>query len=250
MARPAKPSDEIYNLRRKAKRYVASLERQLNKTTTTVGKQALRRKIRETNTAIAKTYKNKAVPQIGKALAAGLSGGRVTASQGAKLATSGVNALTSKKKKSGVNSDRVRANAQAKLETILANTGGKSGKARADAVFKQQMGLAMNGKASSLGKRGFGQSKVKIFYRSTQRLWQGKPASERNKAIIEGLGVSSLDEAFQMVMDANKKSVNIAKEEIDNRGKPVDTESEEFQREEIGESEQSPTYLAFVRFVS
>lgn len=42
---------------------------------------------------------------------------------------------------------------------------------------------------------------AEIFYSQTKRFWQGLPNEMRDKAIIEGLGVDSLEAAYELVME-------------------------------------------------
>ena len=45
-----------------------------------------------------------------------------------------------------------------------------------------------------------------IFYSQTKRFWQGLPNEMRDRAIVEGLGVDSLEDAYELVMqDARNK---------------------------------------------
>ena len=47
---------------------------------------------------------------------------------------------------------------------------------------------------------------AEIFYSQTKRFWQGLPNEMRDKAIIEGLGVDSLEAAYDLIMqDARSK---------------------------------------------
>ena len=65
--------------------------------------------------------------------------------------------------------------------------------------FREEMNKASRGKVSMLGQRG--QLKVQMFYRATQSAWEGLPNQERTKAILDALGVNSLEEAYVKVMN-------------------------------------------------
>ncbi len=65
--------------------------------------------------------------------------------------------------------------------------------------FKDEMNKASRSKVSMLGQRG--QLKVQMFYRATQSAWEGLPNQERTKAILDALGVKSLEEAYVKVMN-------------------------------------------------
>lgn len=64
--------------------------------------------------------------------------------------------------------------------------------------FAKELRKAKAGNISALGAKG--REKTQLFYRATQRLWEGKPLAERNNAIMEGLGVSSLVAAYAKII--------------------------------------------------
>lgn len=193
--RQRRQSDEVYNVRRRAKRYVKSLEKQVNQSKSATERRVLRRYIRNLNETIAGTYRG--------------SGRSIDKS---------VAALKSQTQK------------------------GKTGTARANYVFQQQIGLAGSGRKSALGK--YGAQKVKIFYTATQRIWQGAPASQRNKLIMAELGASSLGEAFDMVMKRNKTALDMAKGLYEPIGDTA--ENIAFAQGLIEDIQTSPEYLDYV----
>lgn len=193
--RQRRQSDEVYNVRRRAKRYVKSLEKQVNQSKSTTERRVLRRYIRNFNEAIAGTYRGSG-RSIDKSVAA--------------------------------------------LKTQTQK--GKSGAARANYVFQQQIGLAGRDRKSALGK--YGAQKVKIFYTATQRIWQGAPASQRNKLIMAELGASSLGEAFDMVMKRNKAALDMAKGLYEPIGDTA--ENIAFAQGLIEDIQTSPEYLDYV----
>lgn len=195
MTRQRRQSDEVYNVRRRAKRYVQSLQRQIDRSKSATERRVLRRYVKTLNAAIAGTYRG--------------SGGSIEKS----------------------------------VSTLKAQTmGGKTPAARSSFVFKQQMGLASQGRKSSLGK--YGQQKVKIFYSATQRIWQGAPASQRNDLIMAELGASSLGEAFEMVMRRNKEALDMAKGLYE----PIADTAENiaFAKGLVEDIQTSPEYLDYV----
>lgn len=193
--RQRRQSDEVYNVRRRAKRYVKSLEKQVNQSKSATERRALRRYIRNLNEVIAGTYRG-----------------------------------------SGRSIDK----SVTVLKTLTQK--GKSGAERANYVFQQQIGLAGRGRKSALGK--YGAQKVKIFYTSTQRIWQGAPASQRNKLIMAELGASSLGEAFDMVMKRNKAALDMAKGLYEPIGDTA--ENIAFAQGLIEDIQTSPEYLDYV----
>lgn len=64
--------------------------------------------------------------------------------------------------------------------------------------FRAELNKARAGLPSALGEDGLVKSAA--FWRATQHYWQGKPYAEREQAIKEGLGVTSLTQAYAKVM--------------------------------------------------
>lgn len=134
--------------------------------------------------------------------------------------------------------------AVSKISELYKNIGQKMGKEqRSDAMFRRELNRAATGETSTqLGK--YGQQKFKIFMRATQRMWEGKPAEERYNAIIEGMGVSSLEEAFRQVMKKNRKTVKEMEKEFSGRDTSGFGEEGGSQEEE-----PSPDYLYYVKMI-
>lgn len=193
--RQRRQSDEVYNVRRRAKRYVKSLEKQVNQSKSATERRVLRRYIRNLNETVAGTYRG-----------------------------------------SGRSIDKSVAALKSQIQR------GKSGAARANYVFQQQIGLAGRGRKSALGK--YGAQKVKIFYTATQRIWQGAPASQRNRLIMAELGAGSLGEAFDMVMKRNKAALDMAKGLYEPIGDTA--ENIAFAQGLIEDIQTSPEYLDYV----
>lgn len=193
--RQRRQSDEVYNVRRRAKRYVKSLEKQVNRSKSATERRVLRRYIRNLNEAIAGTYRG-----------------------------------------SGRSIDKSVAALKSQTQR------GKSGTARANYIFQQQLGLASRDRKSALGK--YGAQKVKIFYAATQRIWQGAPASQRNKLIMAELGASSLGEAFDTIMKRNKAALDMVKGLYEPIGDTA--ENIAFAQGLIEDIQTSPEYLDYV----
>ena len=49
---------------------------------------------------------------------------------------------------------------------------------------------------------------MSVFYAATRRFWRGRDPKERNRLIMEGLGVTSLSEAYDRVIGANGKALD------------------------------------------
>lgn len=82
----------------------------------------------------------------------------------------------------------------------------RSRAARSNLIFQRQINLARSGAPSTLGDRG--KEAVSVFYAATRRLWRGRDPKERNRLIMEGLGVTSLSEAYDRVIGANRKALD------------------------------------------
>lgn len=200
MARQRRKSDETYNVRRRAKRYVASLEREIAKTQSAAGRRALHKYARNITRQMKRTYRG-----------------------------SGYNV----------------AKATQVLVELIARKTGMTGQSRANYVFRQQIGIASRGGKSSIGGGYMGQAKTKIFYRATQRFWEGAPAKDRNKLIMAALGTDSLAEAFDMVMARQKLAVKAAQGNLE----PIEDTEENvlFAEGLVSETTGSPDYLDYVK---
>ena len=91
--------------------------------------------------------------------------------------------------------------------------------------FQAEVAKASRGGISVLGSKP--REKVQIFYRVTQSIWNRPdvPLRDRNKAIMQALGVDSLEAAWAKIM--NRPDVRRALRSMDTSGKPVaDTDSE------------------------
>lgn len=120
-----------------------------------------------------------------------------------------------------------------------------SAQARKDFIFQQVINEASRGAATSLdaydseGKmRAKGQQLVKMFYRKTRQYWSkpGVSPRERNEAIVAGLGVSSLEDAFNLVLAQNVEDILRAERMRDQLANGVDsTETGGFYDDDSGE---------------
>lgn len=171
MARAKRTSDEVYNARRRAKRLLARLEREDVSGMSTLQKRARDDYIASVREQIAQSY------------------------QGTRQAHQVTEAQT-RAKKAAERLDRM----------TTAPRKAKSRAARSNLIFQRQINLARSGAPSTLGERG--KESVSVFYAATRRFWRGRDPKERNRLIMEGLGVSSLSEAYDRVLGANKKALD------------------------------------------
>ncbi len=171
MARAKRTSDEVYNARRRAKRLLARLEREDVSGMSTLQKRARADYIASVRGQIMQSY------------------------QGTRQAHQ-VSEAKTRTKKAAERLDRM----------TTAPRKAKSRAARSNLIFQRQINLARSGAPSTLGERG--KEAVSVFYAATRRFWRGKDPKERNRLIMEGLGVSSLSEAYDRVLGANKKALD------------------------------------------
>ena len=168
MARAKRTSDEVYNARRRAKRLLARLEREDVSGASTSQKRARADYIASVREQIAQSYQG----------------------------TRQVREAQTRAKRAAERLDRMTA----------APRKAKSRAARSNLIFQRQINLARSGAPSTLGDSG--KEAVSVFYAATRRFWRGRDPRERNRLIMEGLGVTSLSEAYDRVIGANGKALD------------------------------------------
>lgn len=171
MPRKQRESDRVYNARRRAKRLIQRLERDL---AASKGAEVSRRATRAT-----------------AAFIDSLRG--FVAQSYADRGQRGV-------------SDRQRNAAERLGSMVTANL--RDRQARSNEVFRRELNLARSGVPGQLGWKG--QAMVKVFYRATQQIWEGLPSGQRNQAIMEALGTDDLEAAFWQVMRQNRDALRMA----------------------------------------
>lgn len=173
MARAKRASDEIYNARRRAKRLLARMEREDVSGMSTAQKRARADYMESVRAQITQSYQGtRDVREVRRA------------QKRAKSAGERLDRMTSAPRKV------------------------KSSRERSDMLFQRQINLARIGALSTLGDHG--KEAVDVFYAATRRYWRGKDPKERNRLIMRGLGASSLSEAFEKVISANERALNLA----------------------------------------
>lgn len=171
MARAKRTSDEVYNARRRAKRLLARLEREDVSDMSTLQKRARADYIASVREQITQSY------------------------QGTRQVQQAAEAQT-RTKKAAERLDRM----------TTAPRKARSRAARSNLIFQRQINLARSGAPSTLGESG--KEAVSVFYAATRRFWRGRDPKERNRLIMEGLGVTSLSEAYDRVIGANGKALD------------------------------------------
>ena len=173
MARAKRASDEIYNARRRAKRLLTRMEREDVSGMSTAQKRARADYMESVRAQITQSYQGtRDVREVRRA------------QKRAKSAGERLDRMTSAPRKV------------------------KSSRERSDMLFQRQINLARIGAPSTLGDHG--KEAVDVFYAATRRYWRGKDPKERNRLIMRGLGASSLSEAFEKVISANERALNLA----------------------------------------
>lgn len=171
MARAKRTSDEVYNARRRAKRLLARLEREDVSGMSASQKRARADYIASVREQIAQSYQGtRQVHQVPEAQTR------------TKRAAERLDRMTTAPRKA------------------------KTRAARSNLIFQRQLNLARSGAPSTLGDSG--KEAVSVFYAATRRFWRGKDPKERNRLIMEGLGVTSLSEAYDRVIGANRKALD------------------------------------------
>lgn len=171
MARAKRTSDEIYNARRRAKRLLARLEREDVSGMSTSQKRARADYIASVREQISQSY------------------------QGTRQVRRVAEAQT-----------RTKEAAERLDRMTTAPRNARSRAARSNLIFQRQINLARSGAPSTLGDNGT--QAVSVFYAATRRFWRGRDPRERNRLIMEGLGVTSLSEAYDRVIGANRKALD------------------------------------------
>lgn len=200
--RPKTEADELYNARRRLKRQMAKLEKELAGATSSTGKRAVRQYLNEMGSALQKSY------------------GLGTAAQ---------------------RSQAIKLLGQYRTGKI-----GMRAVQSSNYVFAQQLSLATAGKKTVLGANG--EAKARIFYRATQRFWEGAPLGSRNENIMRALGTDSLAEAYERVMFEQADAL----EALENAGGSVEdtAESRAFQKAARKETEPSPLYFLKIKILN
>lgn len=171
MARAKRTSDEVYNARRRAKRLLARLEREDVSGMSTLQKRTRADYIASVREQISQSYQGtRQAHQVGEVQTR------------AKNAAKRLDRMTTAPRKAGSRAER------------------------SNLIFQRQINLARSGAPSTLGD--LGKEAVSVFYTATRRLWRGKAPKDRNRLIMEGLGVTSLSEAYERVIGANRKALD------------------------------------------
>lgn len=120
---------------------------------------------------------------------------------------------------------------------------GRGEQARKNFLTQQELNTAES--YSLIGPRlgEFSSEEVKIFYRATQKAWEGvSNENNRNEAILKYYGRTDLREFVREVLEMNKKAVSYAEEDY---GYPMQDENE-MAKDLESDREGSPEFLGHV----
>ena len=238
----------LQNNRARAQRYITRLESEVKKSKSATARVAMRKEITKVQAAIDRSYKNyntrlanqmlksQSASSIGKAVLQGVAQGldqKGTSIKSAKGNFQRARAL-GKTASRGMSERQYEKRAlaagrlsEAEALEILASVPGARGaqdvsNEKINKFFGEQIRLASQGRSSAFGrahretkgsKNPTGLQKSRIFYRSTQRYWEGSSIKDRNENIIKGLqqsgyDVKNLGEAWDVVMEKNNDALD------------------------------------------
>ena len=119
-----------------------------------------------------------------------------------------------------------------------------------DRLFIKELNMASIGTASTLDRPDLtGKSQARIFWMSTQKIWRGDKPEERYEHIKQALGVRTVEEAFNIVMEQNERAIDSAiKAEA-----PIRSTIEDMQDETADIAEQigsPPEFMYYVQDIT
>lgn len=207
-------AEQAGKARRTAKRRIARLEKEITKTASDKERLFYRQQIDVLREQIQSTYQRD--PQ-------------------SNLAT-------------GFSKDSIRMAVQNLKRTNTASLIGTSNRERNNFLTQQELNRAEYHDFIGPVQSTFTREEVSIFYRATQRAWEGLPSTaNRNKAILEYFGRTNLDEFVREVLEINRKAVLKSEEQPSSLyDKPEDMQDEEARQNRL----QSPDFLAYVHVLN
>lgn len=165
--------------RRTAKRRIARLEKEINKTSSDSERLFFRQQIDVLREQIQRTYQR--------------------------------NPLTNKA--TGFDKDSIRMAVQNLKRQNITSALGTSNQQRKNFLTSQELNRAMSYHFIGPTQSEFTREEVSIFYRATQEAWEGLPSSaDRNRAILEYYGQTDLRSFVNAVLEQNREAVGKAHE--------------------------------------
>lgn len=204
MARPKRVSDDVYNARRRIRRAAKAAERK--------GETERARQLR---LLAEQTYIGRgAVADVSRAASAALAAmGRLPdAKRRREMREQNepmIRALRAASRSASTRGAAARL-ARGLADRSLDKRAAEIARRRND-LFARQLSLASAGGESTLDRPDLtGKSQARIFWMSTRRIWMGARPEDRYDAIMRALGTSSLQDAFDRVMDLNRDALESA----------------------------------------
>lgn len=187
MPRARRRSDALADKRRKIKRTITSLQKSMTRKMAISERKARRATIRKLERGLKNTY----VGRIANPLLREEAYTRAEENLNTLLQTASI----------------ARKN----------RTGTKAEAQRTDRLFRNEMRQAMSGNSTIFGNGETSRVKMKIFWRSTQNIWQRPniPPEKRLDAIKEAYGTNNLFEIFDKVMANNDKALQYTQKVMD-----------------------------------
>lgn len=79
---------------------------------------------------------------------------------------------------------------------------------RLNRIFMRELSLASTNNISKLFPDSLeGQIRTKVFWQSTKMMWLGGSRKDREKAILRGFGVDTLEEAYRITQEDNEELI-------------------------------------------
>lgn len=79
---------------------------------------------------------------------------------------------------------------------------------RLNRIFMRQIKLGVTGEDSTLANNTMeAQIRTKVFWQATKMLWLGGSRKDREKAILKGYGVDTLEEAYRITQENNEELI-------------------------------------------
>ncbi len=206
-------AEQAGKVRRTAKRRIARLEREISRTASDKERNLYRQQIDVLSKQIQSTYQR--------------------------------NPLTNMA--TGFDNDSIRMAVQNLTRTNISSKIGTSSQSRKNFLTQQELNTAVSVR-NPLQTGEFTAEEVSIFYRATQRAWEGAPSTvNKNQLILEYFGEKDLRAFVKKVLKANKEAV----EEAHRKASPdyVD-ESEAPQDSDQSARAKSADWVEFVNMLN
>lgn len=188
MPRAKRASDDRYNARRRAKRELARIERNIASQAYGVIQEDV---MKEYAARLRKSIENS---YIQKDIVRGMS--------------------RKERKRLTARADAALRSSESALESLRLS---RTATERENRAFAEKLNRAKHGQ--KVDWSGMDETSVMFFYASTKRLWTGRRLSERNAAIMQYFGTQSLEEAYRIVMNRNREYIRGYREAVYNREK-------------------------------